>query len=124
AEVLQVINTSPGNLPPVFDAVLEKAMRLCGAAFGSLYTYDGEHFHSAAQRGVPPAYAEFRVKNPPVARPGSAIEQVLETKRAVHRLDVMSSENYQSGNPFARAMVELGGIRTDISVPLLKERTV
>ena len=124
AEVLQVINASPGNLTPVFDTILEKAMRLCGAAFGSLYTYDGEHFHSAAQRGVPPAYAEFRAKNPPVARSGSAIEQAIETKRTVHRLDVMWSENYQSGNPFARAMVELGGIRTDISVPLLKDQTV
>ncbi len=65
AEVLQVINASPGNLTPVFDAMLEKAMRLCGAAFGSFYTYDGDQFHSAAQRGVPAAYAEFRAQNPP-----------------------------------------------------------
>ena len=64
AEVLQVINASPGNLTPVFDAMLEKAMRLCGAAFGSLYTYDGARFRSAAQRGVPAAYAEFRKKFP------------------------------------------------------------
>src|SRR5262249_1669117 len=54
AEVMDVINHSPGNLAHVLDAILEKAMRLCGAAFGSLYTYDGERFQSAAQRGVPP----------------------------------------------------------------------
>src|SRR5205823_7016322 len=63
AEVLGVINASPGDLAPVFDAILEKAMRLCGPAFGQLSTYDGERFYTAAQRGVPAAYVDYRARN-------------------------------------------------------------
>jgi GAF domain-containing protein/signal transduction histidine kinase len=126
AEVLQVINASPGELVPVFDAMLEKAMRLCGAAFGSLYTYDGERFHSAAQRGVPPAYADYRAANPPFLRMrGSDAETLTETlfrtRKTVHVLDVKDREPYRRGDAIARAMVDLGGIRTWLSVPLVKE---
>ena len=99
AEVLEVINASPGNLTPVFDAMLEKAMRLCGAAFGSLYTYDGEHFHSAAQRGVPPAYAAFRAENPPLLTPGGGPATLLETRRPVHVLDLMKEESLPDREP-------------------------
>src|SRR6201997_2050047 len=64
AEVLQVINASPGDLGPVFDAMLDKAMRLCGAAFGFMTVIDGERSRTVAARGVPAAYAAFRERNP------------------------------------------------------------
>ncbi len=123
AEVLQVINASPGNLTPVFDAMLEKAMRLCGAACGGLFTYDGERFHTVATRGVPTALAEFRGKNPPTAQL-SHVKRLLETRRPVHLLDWMEEEAYRSGDIEARALVDLGGARTTILVPLLKEEAV
>ena len=124
AEVLQVINASPGDLEPVFDTMLDKAMRLCGAAFGLLNTYDGERLHTAATRGVPAAYADFRATRPPSRQAGGLYNRVLETKRSAHVLDWMEEEFYRSGHLNVRAIVDLGGARTAVIVPLLKDDAV
>src|SRR6516162_3758573 len=124
AEVLQVINSSPGNLGPVFDVMLEKAMSLCGAIFGELHTYDGVSFKTSAGRGHSTAFAEARAKNPPAARPGTASARILETKRPVHILDIKAEESYRERLPASRALIDLGGTRTTLGVPLLKNDTV
>src|SRR5260221_602607 len=77
AEVLQLINSSPGDLAPVFDAMLEKAMRLCDAAFGEFQTYNGDHFTMAAMRGVPEHFAEFRLSKTHVYGPGTVPARFL-----------------------------------------------
>jgi GAF domain-containing protein len=121
AEVLQVINSSPGDLAPVFDAMLEKAMRLCGAAFGSLYVLEGDHLRSVAQHGVPEAYANYRATNPP--SPTGVVLAELQRKRPIHVLDMKDHERYRAGYPDARAMVDLAGARTTILVPLVRDET-
>ena len=124
ADVLAVINSSPGDLGPVFDSMLKKALHLCGASFGILRTYDGSHFDTVATSGVPQAYAEFLVRNPQQAQPGTSGYRVLTTKSAVHVLDAMDEEVYRSGEKHRRALVDLGGGRTSLSVPLLRDFTV
>ena len=76
-EVLQVINSSPGDLTPVFDAMLEKATRLCEAAFGVLHIYDGERFHPVSTLGVPDAYADYLKRDPPEFGPGTGPARTL-----------------------------------------------
>src|SRR5207248_210090 len=112
-----------GDLAPVFDAMLERAMRLCEAAFGHLDTYDGSSFHTAAIRGVPAAYAEYRRNNPPIYGPGTGPARMLAGERIVHHLDMMEEEAYRRGEPNRRALVDLGGARSAINVALVKERT-
>src|SRR6516225_10565232 len=107
AEVLQVINSSPGDLGPVFDAMLEKAMRLCEAAFGTLWTYDGDRFRSVAQRGVPRPYADYLAHNTPPASAGTGRARILRGEPFAHIADLKDEEPYLSGDPHRRAMVDL-----------------
>jgi PAS domain S-box-containing protein len=118
AEVLGVINSSPGDLGPVFDAMLDKALSLCGAAFGQLWTYDGEAFYAAALRGVPKAYADLLFGLPVVPSPGSAAGELVAGSALAHILDIAANQVYNEGHPAFRGLIEICGARTVAAVPL------
>jgi GAF domain-containing protein len=125
AEVLQVINASPGDLSPVFDSMLEKALRLCGGSFGELRTYDGERFSLAATHGVPTAYVQHYARGDRgIYGPGTGPPRILAGERVVHISDLLATEPYQRGDPDRVALVELGGARAYLLVPLLKDGAV
>ncbi|WFU39051.1 GAF domain-containing protein [Bradyrhizobium sp. CB82] len=124
SEVLSVISRSAGDLAPVFDAMLCKAMQLCGANFGVLNTYDGAQFHTAATYGLPPAYDAFRRKQPLDYGPATAPARLLKGEPFVEITDLAESEAYRSGEPNRRALVDLGGARCLLAVPLLKDERV
>jgi len=124
AEVLQVINSSPGNLAPVFDAMLEKAMRLCEASFGSLWTLDGDRFRPVANRGLPARYAEYLQQDVPAAGTGTGRARLLAGEAFAHIADLADDEPYRKGEPHRRALVDLGGARTALLMPLRRDDTV
>src|SRR5205814_2962068 len=122
AEVLGVINASPGELAPVFDAMLEKAVRLCDAAFGLLWTYDADGAQSvAAHRGVPTPYAKFLADNRLETGFGTGRARVLQGEPFVHTADAADDEPYRAGDPLRRALVDLGGVRTSLVMPMRKD---
>jgi class 3 adenylate cyclase len=121
AEVLQVINASPGNLGPVFDAMLEKAMHLCAAAFGFLVAVDGDRVNVVALRNVPDRFEKFLTREPMPIDPTTQLGQAIAHRRIVHVADNATSEAYLHRRPLAVAAVELGGVRTVLHVPLIKD---
>src|SRR5450631_2028331 len=123
AEVLDVINASPGNLALVFEAMLEKATRLCDSSFGTLVTYNGESFNHVAGRGVPPVLAEF-FRAPIQPRPGMTLYRVVNGEDVVQVADITDDEVYWSGNSARRALADLGGARTQLLVALRKDRAL
>jgi signal transduction histidine kinase/regulator of replication initiation timing len=122
-EVLQIISSSPGDLEPVFAAMLEKGVRICGATFGNISRWDGEVMHHVATHNAPAAFAEAR-KLSPDYRPGpkTIFGRLIATKKVVHVADLAADEVYVSEHfPAAVSAVELGGVRTLLAVPMLKE---
>ena len=121
SEVLKVISSSPGELEPVFNAMLENAVRICEAKFGILFLSEGEAFRTVALHGAPPAYAEAR-RREPVFRPnpGMASGRVARTKQPVQIADIRAEPAY-TGDPQRFAILELAGARTMLNVPMLKE---
>src|SRR5215213_313313 len=97
AEILAAINSSPGDLTSVFDAMLERALHLCGAAFGILHTYDGAQMHTVAHRGLSPEYAEFLSGAPHQPGESGPLAAFLRGDPFVH-WDAAESQSYREGH--------------------------
>ncbi len=121
SEVLRVISSSPGQLEPVFEAMLANAVRICGAKFGVLNLWDGDAFHVGALHNVPPAFAEFVRRGPLRPGPDVPLGRAARTKQVVQCADITQEQFYIDRDPLAIAGAELGGYRTVLAVPMLKE---
>jgi GAF domain-containing protein len=120
SEVLKVVSSSPGELEPVFQAMLENATRICEAKFGTLYLYDGDAFHTASLYNAPPAYAENRKRGPIRPNPRTGLGRMLQTRQVVQIADIREQAYIEGDSLFVTA-VQLGGYRTLLAVPMLKE---
>src|SRR5262249_18659458 len=114
SEVLSVISSSPGELEPVFQAMLENALRICEAKFGMLHRYSDGAFVAQAMVGAPTALVDALLRKPFTPRPGIPLDRMLRTKKVVHTLDAAAEEN----KPLS---ARLAGARSHIVVPMLKD---
>jgi len=122
AEVLRVISSSPGELKPVFEAMLTNAVRICEAKFGNLLLYEKDAFRVVVMHGAPPAWDELRRRDPVI--PFSLVNplgRVVATKKLQHITDFMLEPAYIQREPGPIAMVELAGARTVMVVPMLRQ---
>ena len=124
SEVLKVISSSPGELGPVFDAMLANATRICEAKYGILYRWEGDALRTVAMHGAPPSFVEERRRNPVVRpAPATALGRALATKQPALIADVLNEPQYfdvPSGYS-SGSVAKLAGARTVLAVPMLKE---
>jgi len=121
SEVLQVISSSPGDLEPVFTTMLENATRICEARFGNVYLWDGDAFRLVAAHNTPSAFAESRRREPFHPKPSHPFSRMAATKQVLHVPDAAALPTYIERDPQIVEPVELGGVRTCLAVPMLKE---
>jgi hypothetical protein len=113
SDVLKVISSSPGDLEPVFDAMLAKAARICDASFGNIFRSEGDVLHLGGTHNTPPALAEARRRSPVRPDPDDTFGRMLASKTVAHITDLAAEEDYtERRHPGAVAAVELGGVRT------------
>ena len=122
SEVLKVISSSPADLAPIFEAMLENATRICAAKFGELWLREGDAFRLGALLGAPPAFAEARWREPVVhPGPNTGLGRIAVTKQPIHIADVRADHAYAERDPMRVILVELAGARAYVAVPMLKE---
>jgi class 3 adenylate cyclase len=120
--VLEIISSSPGELEPVFNTILQNATRICSASFGNLYLHDEGYINLVASHNVPPAFANVRRGRRLHPPPESMHGRVIKTKESVRIADPAATRPYIDRDKFTVEAVELGGVRTAVMVPLLKEK--
>jgi hypothetical protein len=121
SEVLRVISSSPGELEPVFQAMLRNALHICGAMFGHLLLYENGQFHAAALGDVPAPYRELWERGPIRPGPGTGLARLASTKQVSHIPDLAADQAYFDRDPLRVATVEFAGARSFLGVPMLKE---
>ena len=121
SEVLRVISSYPGDPQPVFRAMLKNAVRLCDAKFGNIYSWDGDALHLVATENAPTAFAEARRRSSSRPSPKTPTGRMIANRKVVHIADLRAEKAYADRDPWIVAGVELGGVRTVLMVPMLKE---
>jgi GAF domain-containing protein len=121
SEVLGVISSSPGELEPVFQAMLANATRICEAKIGILFRYENGAYTAFAKLGVSPAYAEYLDRGPIRPGPTTGLGRVASTRQTIHIVDTQAEPVYADGEPLRVATAQLGGARSLLNVPMLKE---